>query len=91
MMLSTSATYTSGAVAGDAGASGHAAVISGEPSVNARQPIRSAGAESTATNIRLRCTFWRRYASNEGDGDAMLELSQNSRLSGLSLKSHAEP
>ncbi|PYR14312.1 MAG: hypothetical protein DMF94_34495 [Acidobacteria bacterium] len=40
MMLSTSATYTSGAVPVDAGASCHAATVSAEPRLDTRQPIR---------------------------------------------------
>src|SRR5712691_4785838 len=39
-MLSTSATYTSGAVPVNAGASCHAATVSAEPRLNTRQPIR---------------------------------------------------
>src|SRR6266851_1644449 len=40
MMLSTSATYTSGAAPVNAGASCHAATVSAEPRLDTRQPIR---------------------------------------------------
>src|SRR5437762_2942543 len=40
MMLSTSATYTSGAAPVNAGASCHAATVSVEPRLDTRQPIR---------------------------------------------------